>query len=313
MLVTIAIGLAAVLHSSQSAVSAQSVQAPGAERHFEVASVKPAVSLAELGRAAAVAGTASFSMRRFGIETLPGGRFTASTVTGKQLVAHAFDVKDYQMEGGPPWLTSDYFEVTATASADASPADIRSMLRTLLAERFGLRTHSDTRQASVYVLTLARSDGRLGPGLKRTTPECVMELEQRKSGAATVPTPSFNANHRPTTPTCGATTTMLSSNGASTLMLGGMELSALVSRISSELAAPVIDRTGLSGLFDITLEYMSQRQFGSRRPGLDPNSTEPLPAPIPAAIQPQLGLKLDKDTGPLPIVVIDAAERPMPD
>ena len=58
---------------------------------------------------------------------------------------------------------------------------------------------------------------------------------------------------------------------------------------------------------------MSQRQFGNRRPGLDPNSTEPLPAPIPAAIQPQLGLRLEKEIGPLQIVVIDAAERPMPD
>ena len=312
MLITIAIGLAVVLHSSQSAISAQSVQ-PGAERHFEVASVKPAVSPAELGRAAAGGGTASFSMRRFGIETLPGGRFTASTVTVKQLIAHAFDVKDYQMEGGPPWLTSDYFEVTATAGADASPADIRSMLRTLLAERFGLRTHSDTRQASVYVLTLARSDGRLGPGLKRTTPECVMELEQRKSGAATVPAPSFNANNRPTTPTCGATTAMMSSNGASTIMLGGMEIASLVSRISSELAAPVVDRTGLSGLFDITLEFMTQRQIGGRTPGLDANSPDPQPLPIAAAIQPQLGLRLEKEIGPLPIVVIDAAERPMPD
>ena len=89
----------------------------------------------------------------FGIQTQPGGRFTAGTSTLKQLIAEAFEVKDYQIDGGPPWLTTDYFDITANAGADATPADVKAMLRTLLAERFGLRTRSDTRQAPVYVLT----------------------------------------------------------------------------------------------------------------------------------------------------------------
>ncbi len=71
----------------------------------------------------------------------------------KQLIAEAFEVKDYQIEGGPPWLATAYFEITANAGADATPADVKAMLRTLLSERFSLRTHSDTRQAPVYVLT----------------------------------------------------------------------------------------------------------------------------------------------------------------
>ena len=102
----------------------------------------------------------------------------------KLLIAQAFEVKDYQIDGGPPWLTSDYFNVAANAGADATAADIKAMLRTLLVERFGLRTHTDTRQAPVHVLTLARSDGRLGPGVKRTTPECAQQIEQRKNGDA---------------------------------------------------------------------------------------------------------------------------------
>ena len=123
-------------------------------------------------------------MPQFGIQTQPGGRFTAGTSTLKQLIAEAFEVKDYQIEGGPPWLTTDYFDITANAGADATPADVKAMLRTLLAERFGLRTRSDTRQAPVYVLTVARSDGRLGPRLTRTTPECIQQIEQRESGTA---------------------------------------------------------------------------------------------------------------------------------
>jgi len=160
---------------------AQSAQSPPDDRRFEVASVKPGMSPFEAGRAAGQTG-APIALSKFGIGTQPGGRFTAGS-TLKQLVAEAFDVKDYQIDGGPPWLATDYFDITANAGADATPADVKAMLRTLLAERFGLRTRSDTRQASVYVLSVARSDGRLGSRLTPSSPECIQQLEQRKRTA----------------------------------------------------------------------------------------------------------------------------------
>jgi uncharacterized protein (TIGR03435 family) len=304
-----AVAIAAMLVTRGSGIRAQSAQPPAAERRFEVASVKPTLSPFQMGAAAAGGGVASM---RFGIQTLPGGRMTA-TATLKQLIANAFDVRDFQIEGGPAWLTSDYFEITASAGADASPADVRSMLRTLLAERFALRTRTETRQAPVHVLTVGRSDGRLGPGLKRTSPECQQEIDARKNGTGSPPKPpAFNPNSRPTTPVCGMMS-MMQTPRAATMLLGGMEIASLVGRISSELAAPVIDKTGLSGLFDITLEYASLRMMGGRAPGLDANSTDPAPLPIDAAVQSQLGLHLQKEIGPLPVVVIEAAERPAPD
>ena len=102
-------------------------------------------------------------------------------------------------------------------------------------------------------------------------------------------------------------------NGTSTLLAGGMELKSLVSQISNELSAPVVDRTALSGLFDITLEYMSERQIAGRTPGLDANGTDTAPLPIAGALLQQLGLRLEKQVGPLPVVVVDAAEHPTPD
>lgn len=308
-----AVAAVVVLFGGPGAILAQSGQ-ESAERRFEVASVKRALSPAELGRAAAASG-GTFSMPRFGIQTQPGGRFTAFTVTLKQLVAEAFEVRDYQIDGGPKWLTSDYFDVVANAGAEASPADVRSMLRVLLAERFGLRTHTETRQAPVHVLTLARADGRLGPRLKRTTPECEKQIHDRKNGiAAPRPTsPPPNLREFPTTPTCGSTMMMARADGASSMLWGGMELSSLVRHISSEVAGPVDDRTGLSGLFDISLEYTSDRRLGGRAPGLDPNSTDIPPPILVPALQQQLGLKLDKQIGPMPVVVIDAAESPTPD
>lgn len=306
--VCLAIVTATTLLCSAVAGSTQSAQTPPVDRSFEVASVKPSLSPFEAGRAAA--GGGATTLARFGIETQPGGRFK-SNVTLKQLIAYAFDVKDYQIEAGPPWLASDFFDVTASAGPDATVDDIRGMVRTLLAARFGLRTHSGTRQASLYALTMARADGRFGPGLNRPTPECVQQIEERKAGAP-VSRPAFNPDN-PLTPLCGMTTMRRTMNGASMLSFGGMDLTALVRQISSEFAAPVIDRTGLTGLFDITLEFMSARAIGGRAPGLDPNSTDPVPLPLEAALPAQLGLKLEKEIGPMPLVVIDAAARPTPD
>ena len=333
----IAFATAACCLICAGATLAQPAQAPSNERRFEVASVKSALSPAELGRRAA-AGGGPVQFPRFGIQTQPGGRFSAGTSTLKALIAEAFEVKDYQIEGGPPWLTTDYFEITANAGTDATPADVKAMLRTLLAERFGLRTRSDTRQAQVYVLTVARSDGRLGSRLTRTTAECAQQIEQRRNSATaaaasppTPPAPPSEAEQREqrqrmeaqfkrlasgdssVPPTCGTSMMGMNANGSSTLLAGGTELKTLVTRISSELAAPVLDQTGLTGLFDVSLEYLSERRLNGGVGGLDPNSTDPLPVPLVGALQQQLGLKLEKQIGPMPVVIIDAADHPTPD
>lgn len=300
-----------------SAVVAQSAQGPDTERRFDVASVKLSLSPAEAGAAAgraAATGQPAPASPIFGIRTQPGGRFLAGASL-KQFIANAYEVKDYQIDGGPKWLTSDYFEITANAGADATPADIRSMLRSLLAERFALRLHRDTREAQTHVLTLARPDGRLGPRLTRTTPECLKQIEERKNGGAP-PRPPARPDLRsgfPTTPTCGSTMMMGRGNGASAWLFSGVELTSLVSNISEELSAPVADQTALTGPFDFALEYLSERQLLGRTPGLDPNNNADTPPPtLVPALQQQLGLRLEKKAAPMPVIVIDAAERPTP-
>src|SRR5687768_7511512 len=142
---------------------------------FDVASVKPSLPLRERVAQGGPMPTL-YDMR-----ILPGGRFTATMASLKMLVGYAFEVRDYQIEGGPKWLATDYFDIAATPGADATPAEVRAMLRTLLAERFGLRARVESRQAPVSVLSVARSDGRLGPELKRTTPECERQLAEKKT------------------------------------------------------------------------------------------------------------------------------------
>jgi len=284
-------------------VSAQA-PAPAAPR-FEVASVKPGTSPFDAGRAAA-AGGGSVSFPFFGVRTQPGGRLEAlSNLQG--LILTAYRIEAYQLEGGPKWLTSDYFQITAKAEREtATDPELFEMLKSLLAERFGLRVHAETRQASVFMLS-ARADGRLGAGLKRTSPECERDLEERKrTGAPLPPQPLPSGTPPRLTPTCGIDSNMITAAGVETWAMGGRPFTELVSRLSGELKAPVVDRTGLNGLFDVLIEFESRR----RRAGPDPNSTDPLPLPLPAAVQQQLGLTLEKSTGPLPITIVDAAEPP---
>ena len=278
--------------------------------HFEVASIKPGIGPAAAARAAA-AGGGKFTFPFVGVRVQPGGRLIANT-TLQGLILRAYGIQGYQLEGGPTWLTTDYFDIAAKAESEsATEAEMNEMLKALLAERFGLRVHVETRQAAVHTLSVARADGRLGSGLKPSSEECAKSVEERKrTGAPPALPPGPRA---PLTPVCGMMTMGMARNGTATIAFGGQALSSLVSQISGELAAPVVDQTGLTGLFDIVLEYESNRRFaGGPPPGLDPNSTDSPPMPLPAALQQQLGLKLEKGIGPLPITIVDAAEPPSP-
>jgi uncharacterized protein (TIGR03435 family) len=283
--------------------------APAGPR-FEVASVKPGMSPFDAGRAAGASG-GRVSFPFFGVRTRPGGRLEAlANLQG--LILSAYRIESYQIEGGPKWLTTDYFEIAAKAEREtATDAELFEMLKSLLAERFGLRVHVETRQASVFMLS-ARADGRLGAGLKRTSSECERDLEERKrTGASPPPQPRPSGTPPRLTPACGMASNMITAAGVETWAMGGRPFTELVSRLSSELKAPVVDRTGLTGLFDVLIEFESKRRLpAARPPGLDVNSTDPLPVPLPAAVQQQLGLTLEKRTGPLPITIVDAAEPP---
>lgn len=285
-------------------------QSPAAAPRFEVASVKLGMSPMDAGRAAG-AGGGRVSFPFFGIRTQPGGRLQA-VANLQMLIMRAYGIKAYQVEGGPKWITTDYFDISAKAESEtATDAEMNEMLKSLLAERFGLRVHVETRPSPVHTLTVARPDGRLGAGLKRTSQECEATLEDQKRTGAKPPAPPMPPGPQtPLTPSCGMTSTRIMATGGATYAMGGRPLSSLVDHFSNELGAPVVDQTGLAGRFDAVVEYES-----SRRPGRGPdlNSTDPLPVPLPQAVQQQLGLKLDRGTAPLPITIVDAAEPPSAD
>jgi uncharacterized protein (TIGR03435 family) len=153
------------------------------------------------------------------------------------------------------------------------PRDL-AMLRTLLAERFGLKTHSETRQIPVYMLTLAREDRRFGPQLRPSKRDC----------AAT-----------------RCTASVLSGK----IQTNGYSMAQLADLLTGNTDRMVLDRTGLTGVYDLELAWTPDD-------GPADVVTRDAPGLFTAVIE-QLGLRLEPGIGPVDVVVIDSVERPTPD
>ena len=104
----------------------------------------------------------------------PGGRFTATNTPLRMLIMAAYELKqDAQLAGGPPDLLAAKYDITArTAAATLGMKELPQLLRSLLADRFKLKTHTESRELPIYDLVLARSDGRLGPDLRPSKSDC---------------------------------------------------------------------------------------------------------------------------------------------
>ena len=286
-------------------------------RAFEVASVKPTLSPYEAGYAAGRAdalGEPAPPAPNYGIQTYPGGRLTAAASL-HALIARAWEVEEHEIVDEPDWLEEEYFAIEARVGGDATPAEFNEMLQALLADRFGLRVHRTNRPGQVHSLVLARADGQLGPGLNPTSPECLAEIEARRSSTepeAPAPAPRLRDGRPDMTPQCGRIRMGGSPSGGMTLSASNRSLSMLVERLTDELDATVVDRTGLEGPLDFVVEYQTQQMGPGPRSGLDPNGTESPKPPLRIAIERQLGLKLESVDGQVPVLVVDAADRPTP-
>jgi uncharacterized protein (TIGR03435 family) len=272
---------------------------------FEVASVKP--NKANDGR--------------IGIGLQPCGRFNATNVTLKMLIGMAYGtpqpLPDAQLIGGPKWIDSDRFDVVAKAAGDPQfgpngpPAQMYPMIRTLLADRFKLAVHHETRELPIYALMLARSDGRLGAQMKPAAVDCAALRGAR--GNAPPPIPPAPGERL----ACGIR--MSPGN----LTAGGTTMAQLATVLARFVDRVIVDRTALTANFDIDLTWTPDR-LPQGGPGLQGGPGGAPPAPPVAAIDPngpsiftavqeQLGLKLESTKGPVDVVVIASAEHPMED
>ncbi len=231
----------------------------------------------------------------------PAGRFTATYATLSQLVENAYGLRDAQVIGGPSWIRSDRFDVAATMTGNPTSEQQRIMLENLLADRFSLSVHHETRDLTELTLVAARRDKKLGPRLQPASAKDA-ECSVRGEPAAVLP-------NGPLVPNCGM---LLGLQGSVGVWVRGLSMDRFARILESSLPDRpiVINRTGLDGAFNLGLEWTDERM---PRPDGTPSSS---PADVPSiftAIQEQLGLKLISTKGPVDVVVIDHVERPTED
>ena len=196
-------------------------QAAATAPAFEVASVKENVSASD-----------SASVR-----AQPGGRVSVTNNTLRNIIRNAYNVQNYQIVGGPDWIDTVRWDITAKASDDAPPQQLLLMVRTLLSDRFKLVIRNESRDMPIYALTLARQDGRLGQQLRASSVDCATIFAAAKAKGETPP-PTTNGR-----PTCGTRTTRGS------MMTTGVAMTDLARNLAPFTGRPVVDKTGLTGAY----------------------------------------------------------------
>jgi uncharacterized protein (TIGR03435 family) len=206
--------------------------------------------------------------------------------------------------GWPDGIDTDRYAITAKMPDGSSQAAMQMAIRNLLKDRFKLVMHEETRELPVYSLVLARSDGRLGPALKESSAECqatVREYIQALRRGAPAQAPP-----------AAVVRCMSSQPGVGTFGMTGTSIAALVNLLPQFVDRPVIDRTGLSGIYDLTLKWAPETGAPSLLglPATPPPPADPDAPNIFTAVQEQLGLKLEPGRGPVEVIVIDRLEKP---
>jgi uncharacterized protein (TIGR03435 family) len=210
----------------------------------------------------------------------------------------------------PAWVTDTHYDIEARAAAGATKDQMRLMMQSLLAERFKLAVRKETRQAPVFAMTLEKS-GALGPQLRRhpATDTCAMTVFPDAAGAGA------DAEKIQTLPIACGMIARLPPSVPGRHRIGGrnVTLAMLAESLPAQTGLvvfprPVIDRTGLIGMFDFSLEW-AEDTTGDMVVG--PNAQgEVSGPPIAQALRQQLGLKLEPTKGPVELLAIDRVERP---
>jgi uncharacterized protein (TIGR03435 family) len=251
---------------------------------FEVASIKPAAP----------------DQRNIMIGMAPGGRVTVSNMSLKEMIVLAWRILPSQISGGASWMETERYDIVAKPEKTPAQNEIPLMIQSLLADRFQLKMHQETKEVATYSLVMARKDGKPGPQLVEAPEGSCQQRDPAKP--PTPPEPGKVSQF------CGAMRMGRGSlNGTSVLL---KDMTPLLGRL---LGRQVVDNTGLTGKYNVSVEWTPDETTT-----MPPPPGFPAPPPVPAgngpslfaALQEQLGLKLESQKGPVEMFIIDSAARP---
>jgi len=229
----------------------------------------------------------------------------------QMLLREAFGVEDDRIIGAPGWVKTNRYDMQAKVSPDDAPKldklkpeERRSMLVPLLMERFNLKYHHETRELPTYSLVVAKGGPKLKPS---AVPDLPPNPKPADAGAPPRPgeTPGNNPPRR-----------MLRYMGRGHLESEGTNTEMLARVLSQQVGRTVVDKTGLKGSFDYTLQWTPDDApppmpgGGEGGPQHSENGTDAAGPSLFTAVQEQLGLKLQAEKGPADVIVIDHIDLP---
>jgi bla regulator protein blaR1 len=225
-------------------------------------------------------------------------RFVRPNVTVSGLIEYAYELRAFQVLGGPAWVRADRYEVSAKAETAVPQAQMRLMVQRLLAERFGLQVHRETREMDTYALMTARRDGQLGEKMKLSERDCAPIIDA--------------GNVRPRQgdgpPPCAWFVALI--NGFARLRLTGIPVARFAGVLEPMTSRKIVDRTNLTGTYDIEMDFLPDPGLlGLSIPNSNALQQSDIP-PLTTAIQDQLGLKLESERAPVDVVLIDSVKPP---
>jgi uncharacterized protein (TIGR03435 family) len=268
---------------------------------FEVAAIKPSLPMAE-----------ALSLLREGKlkvgVNIDKARVDMGFVTITDLIVAAYEVKPHQISG-PDWLSMARFDIQAKLTDGAAEDEVPQMLRTLLADRFGMKTHMESRELSVYALVI----GKFGKNGLKLKPSALPPDPDPAKGLTTL-TPSPGGTVTSSGGPAGPTRITMGPNGVQMVMLR-TKISGLADMLTSILAKPVVDRTGLTGSYEIALDIPLEdvqnvaRALGMGGPAATIGTpTDPGGSSMFQAVE-QFGLRLDSRKEHIETLIVDHIEK----
>ena len=257
-------------------------EAPPKAATFEVASVK-------INKSGPAGTRIDFQAKRVNLVNVPL----------RAIIQLAYGIQQPTRVVVPNWVNEERYDIVATSENVISLEQRRTMLQALLAERFRLMTHNESREQSAFAMVLARSDGRLGPNLRKSTAVCANRAGGLGGG------PAADAPNPQPTVVCGVRPA-----GPGKIVLVGVEVNLLASALSVPMGRTVFDKTGLTGLYDVEITFTPEVPQGPGAPAADAPPGGEFNSTLLGAIQDQLGLKLNSEKEKIDILVVDRIERP---